>query len=146
MKKEKLQARVMLITPAIARFYLTRNLKNRPLRERHVKKLAHLMAAGKWVLNGEPIQFDTQGRLLNGQHRLNAIILSNKSVYMLVVEGVSDPNAFATIDQNALSRGAHTVLQMNGVSNATIMTSISKKLLHWYNTKDKFNFSFNASA
>lgn len=147
MKKQGgLNARVMTITPAIAKFYLKSNVKNRPLRQRHVEKLANLMAAGKWVLNGEPIQFDTAGRLLNGQHRLNAVILSGVEVQMLVVFNVADPKAFETIDQNALSRGAHTVLQMNGVSNATIMTSISKKLLHWYSTKDKFTFSFNASA
>lgn len=141
-----MESRVMLITPAIAAFYLSKNIKNRKISERHIKKLAKEMTNGKWVLNGEPIQFDSKGRLLNGQHRLSAIILSNVAVKMLVVTGIEDENAFATIDQNSLSRGAHTVLQMKGVLNATIMTSISKKLLHWNTTKDKFTFSFNTTA
>jgi hypothetical protein len=141
-----MKTQILLITPQLAAEFLKRNLNNRKLRDRHVKKLAKEMSNGKWVLNGEPIQFNNKGELINGQHRLHAIVLSNVSVYILVVSGIEDENAFATIDQNSLSRGAHTVLQMKGVNYAPIMVSISKKLIHWKNTHDKFNFSFNNNA
>jgi hypothetical protein len=140
-----MKADIQLISPQIAEEYLKRNRKNRKISEKQVKRLAREMANGRWSLNGEPIQFNSDGDLINGQHRLSAIVLSGVSVYILVVMGITDPNAFATIDQNSLGRGAYTVLQMKGVAHANQITSITKKLLHWHNSKDKTQFSFSTN-
>jgi hypothetical protein len=135
-----MKAEIMLITPEMANKFLKRNVKNRNLNINHVKKLAQEMKSGRWVLNGVPIQFNDKGDLINGQHRLNAIIVANMVIELLVITGVSDPRAFDTIDQNSLVRGAHTILQLKGIPNATRMVSIAKKLMLWDQTEDKSNF------
>ena len=45
-------------------------------------------ATGGVAVNGEPIQIAEDGTLLNGQHRLNAVIESGATVPMLVVRGL----------------------------------------------------------
>lgn len=55
------------------------------------------MKAGRWKQNGQPIIFGKSGALLNGQHRLKAIIASNKTIECLIVYGVDD-DTFDTID------------------------------------------------
>ena len=84
-------SKVMDITPETAAEMLTHNTDNvRKLSRSEVKRLADEMASGRWELNGETIVFDENGVLKNGQHRLAAIIMSGKTVKMLVVRGVSE--------------------------------------------------------
>lgn len=135
-----MRAEVILITPEMAKKFLLKNVRNRKLSQKTVIKYAEEMKVGRWTLNGETIQFNTKGEMINGQHRLNAIILANVTLPFLVVFDIADDRAFETIDQG-LGRGAHTILQLKGVQNATRMVSISKKLLLWDKTEDKGSFS-----
>jgi len=135
-----MRAEVIEITPELAKDLLKRNVNNRSLSQKKLKIYVEDMKNGKWVLNGETIQFNKKGELINGQHRLTAVILSGVTIQVLIVTGVEDDRAFATIDQG-LMRGAHTVLQLKGVKNAKRMESISKKLLIWDTTENKENFS-----
>lgn len=84
-------ANVELITPEIAKEYLTHNTNNyRNLSQATVKNYAEDMRNGTFRENGEAIQFSADGALKNGQHRLNAIILSGVAMRMVVVRGVAD--------------------------------------------------------
>ena len=81
------------ITPAKAREYLKKNIHN----PRHgrmnrsvIKKYADDMKSGLWELNGEAIQFDEDGFLKNGQHRLAAIIMAGVTVRMCVIRGIGN--------------------------------------------------------
>jgi hypothetical protein len=86
------------ITPRIAKEMLTRNLtNNRNLSRSYVRKLAKQMKDGSWKYNGDPIRFDIDGNLVDGQHRLSAIVLSDKTQEMNVVEGL-EKDSFFTID------------------------------------------------
>ena len=49
------------------------------------------MQDGKWRLNGKTICFDSTGRLLNGQHRLSAVVRSGVTLTTVVVRGL-DPD------------------------------------------------------
>lgn len=84
-----MKTEVIEITPEVARVYLKQNTNNRNLIKRKLAQYAKDMKEGRWVLNGEPIQFDDSGELINGQHRLNACIRSNSAFTTLVVFGVS---------------------------------------------------------
>lgn len=99
----KLKASVQIITPAIARMWLDTTLKNRTLRQSRVKQYAADMKAGRWKLNGESIKFDSTGHLLNGQHRLHAVIEADVTVEMLVVYNV-DPSAQTTMDSGLVAK------------------------------------------
>lgn len=76
------------LTPAAARTLLARNLKNRKISEKVVQKYAAEIKAGEWRLTPGGIGFDDQGTLVDGQHRLHAIIRANQSVPMVVTLGL----------------------------------------------------------
>lgn len=83
-------ARVLPVCPDVARDWLKSNHpNNRALSKSRVRAYAADMVAGQWHLSDQPISFDEEGRLVNGQHRLEAVILSRKEVNFLVVRGVA---------------------------------------------------------
>jgi hypothetical protein len=81
----------------LARLWYEKNIINnrgiRPL----VDAYARDMAAGHWSLNGDPIRFDKDGNLIDGQHRLLAIIKANVPIKSFVVRDLGD-DAFITLD------------------------------------------------
>ena len=81
---------VEVITPAEAQSYLKNNAKHRPIKEKKVAEYMAEMSEGHWKLNGKTICFDTTGRLLNGQHRLSAVVRSGVALTTVVVRGL-DP-------------------------------------------------------
>ena len=95
---------VETITPAMAEEYLRHNDHNprKTASRRQVESYARDMAAGKWFINGEPIVFDANGDLKNGQHRLMAIIKANVPVEMYVVRGINPE--YTTFDYGMLRR------------------------------------------
>lgn len=88
---------VKKVTPAAAEVMLASNQTNRTLRPAVVERYARDMSAGRWMPNGEPIKFSMTKRLLDGQHRLQAVIASGVTVEFLVVEGLAD-DVFPTLD------------------------------------------------
>lgn len=85
------------IGPDRAAEYMKRNTRNRPLNKRYGLQLSDVMSEGDWWMNGETIIFAADGTLLNGQHRLWAILSSGVAVDVMVVRGI-DEDAFKTLD------------------------------------------------
>lgn len=123
----QLISRVETITPVLAEEYLRHNTKNRQLRKNLVSFYAEQMRKGQWMLNGESIVFSEDGTLVDGQHRLAAVVEANLNVEMLVVKNVS-PDSFATIDSGATRKIADT-FYVKGIPNATHVASIIGKYL-----------------
>jgi hypothetical protein len=91
-------ASIETITPEIASSWLERcNSHNRDLQQSTVDTYASDMAAGRWHFNGDAIRFSRNGVLLDGQHRLWAIVQSGCTQTSVVVRGLPDP-AQLTID------------------------------------------------
>ena len=90
MKPEELglEVTVETITPEMAEQYLGFNHQHREIKSSKVDKLASAMIEGDWQLNGKTIVFDKDGKLLNGQHRLTAVVLSGQPLTTLVVRGI----------------------------------------------------------
>lgn len=82
------EATVVTVDPTTATHWLTRNSANRPVRHVVVSKYADDMTNGRWCLTGAPIQFAVDGTLLDGQHRLLAIIESGVTLPLFVVNGL----------------------------------------------------------
>lgn len=122
-----LQARVETITPDMSREYLKANSMNRPLNDKTVNLYAQEMRAGNWKLNGESICFGKNGALLNGQHRLSAIVKSGKEIQTMVVRGC-DENAFITYDSGRLRRSSD-VFAIEGINNYSYVSCIVTKVL-----------------
>lgn len=115
---EKTSMRIEVVTPDVAKEYLSLNTRNRAIRKKHLDDLTKAMRAGGWVLNGQPIIFDDEGALIDGQHRLNACVASGAPFITYVVRGVSDARAFTTIDIGK-PRGAHDMATYMGGLSAT---------------------------
>ena len=113
--------RVETITPQLAEIYLGKNTHNRNIRKPVVGKYANDMENGFWNFDGAPIRFADDGTLLDGQHRLHAIIKSNKAIDLLVVRGLKKETQ-ATMDIGSVRQAGH-FLQINGVKNANCIAS-----------------------
>lgn len=99
------------IGPKRAAALLERNTENRPLSQPHVRALAEEMRAGRWKVNGDTICF-AGNRLIDGQHRLWAIMESGCTIEMLMVEGLAD-DVFTTKDVGR-RRSAGDILHIAG--------------------------------
>lgn len=85
------------ITPKVAKGMLENNTMNRALRPRTIDQYARDMSNGKWADAGDPIRINCDGTLLDGQHRLEAIVKSGVTIKMAVARGV-DKRAMLTMD------------------------------------------------
>jgi hypothetical protein len=98
------------ITPEIAKRYLARNLANRNLRESTVRAYELDMRSGNWASTHQGIAFNDRGDLIDGQHRLTAIVRSGVTVRMLVTRGIPVEQG-ATKTMDAVDRGAVRSIQ-----------------------------------
>src|SRR5580765_1079597 len=111
-------ARCITVTPQLARYILDNiEEKNRKRSMRKVDEYADGMADG-WKLTGQPIIFSRDGRLLDGGHRLSAVIKSGKKIRTMAVFGVAN-EAFSFLDIGRKRTPANT-LKVLGVSHATV--------------------------
>lgn len=110
------------ITPEQAHAMLGFNTHNRNLRARIVEAYARDMAAGRWLDNGETIKVAADGTLLDGQHRLQAVVRADVPVDLLVVRGVS-AQAQETMDAGT-KRTFSDVLKLRGERNTTALGTV----------------------
>ncbi len=83
-------AQVETITPEVATRMIesSDDFRNRRINNTKVSEYARAMEEGRWTLSPDAISFDPHGRLINGQHRLWAIIESGVTIQGLVVRGL----------------------------------------------------------
>lgn len=125
----KPSVRVQMVTPSTARDWLTYNTMNRPMSDRIVAKYAQQMADGKWLVNGDTITF-ADDVLIDGQHRLAAVVKSGVTIPMIVVNDVVR-DAFATKDTGKKRNGAD-ILGILGEQNASTVAAVLSKVVHYY--------------
>lgn len=117
-------ASVVVVHPELAQRWLAKNTHNRRVRARVVGSYARDMAAGHWRLTGESLKFSADGALLDGQHRLLAVIAAEASVPMFVIRGLS------TDVQDVMDTGsrrlAGDVLTLSGYENASLLAAAAK--------------------
>lgn len=72
------------IDPARAAVYLACNTGNRPLDPARVQRFARAIRRGRWQADRGAIEFAADGRLVNGQHRLFAIVATGRTLAVAV--------------------------------------------------------------
>ena len=70
---------IVTMTPEWAERLLATNTNNRTVSKNAVNAIVRDMEAGHFRLNGESIKLDEEGNLVDGQHRLNACVVSGVS-------------------------------------------------------------------
>jgi len=117
-------AKVVDVTPALAKEWLARNGRNRGINYRYIETFSRTMAAGEWMLTGEAIKFSVTGDLLDGQHRLMSVLDSGVTVKFLVVYGLP-LSAQDTLDQGQ-KRSAAQQATLHGYRNTSATTSAAR--------------------
>lgn len=113
---KQVYAEAMMVTPEMAERFLTKNTQNRKLDQNRVQRYANEMRGGFWILNGESIAFDNEGTLVNGQHRLAAVIKAGIEVPFLVVQNV--PTKSFLVTDTGKNRTSGDVFGINGTPSA----------------------------
>lgn len=101
------------VTPEMAMRLLDANKLNRPLTSGHAERIAQQIISGKWRFNGDTIKISEAGDVLDGQHRLYAIIESKIPVDTIIVYGI-ERDAFATIDTIRKPRSLGDTVALSG--------------------------------
>jgi len=96
------------MTPAVAAEILKGNDGNRSVKKNHVDFLADSMAQGEWKLSHQGVAISPTGRLLDGQHRLLAVVKSGVTVPMMVAYNVQEAN-FAYMDSGITRSNADSL-------------------------------------
>lgn len=108
---------IVRVTPDMARTMLGTNANNRTLRRNRIRQYAEQIKRGQWQATGEAIKFAKDGSLLDGQHRLHAIIEAGIPVELLIVQDL-DLSTFKVLD-SGLSRRPADALKMMGINNSS---------------------------
>jgi len=107
---------MVTVTPAVAAEWLKRNTHNRRIRPSVVERYVAEIKAGEWRPTPGGVGFDETGTLIDGQHRLSAIVQAGIPAPLLVVTG------FATAAQEKCDR--HTrrnladVMILSGIAHS----------------------------
>lgn len=132
---------VIDVTPELAKKWLAQNTHNRNLRERVVNGYAADMRDGNWVEDGQSIKFAKGGivlldnppihggPLLDGQHRLTAVVSADTTVRMLVVTNL-DGATQETMDTGA-KRSLGDVLKLRGEERYVPLAAVMLRVYLW---------------
>jgi hypothetical protein len=138
-----MRSRVQLISPAKAAEMLDANTTNRPLSRTVVRGFAEAMSRGDWMVTHQGIAFDVNGVLVDGQHRLAAIVEADVPVEMMVFTEV-DEGTFDVLDTGK-RRNAADVLAIEGEKSATMLAAMVRTVWLYENRPD-LNWSGGAAA
>lgn len=112
-----------LITPEVAKNMIDKNTNNRRLREATVLFYTRQMKDGQWKSDtGECIKISKSGVILDGQHRLHAVIKSGRSIQFHLAMNL-DESVFDVLD-TGLSRNSNDAFKIKGIPNPNIVPSI----------------------
>ncbi len=116
-------ATFMDVTPVLAEQWMQKNQHNRSFSRHVASKYVDDIRSGSFQgLNGESIKLSVDGRLLDGQHRLRAIIQTQTTVRTLVVSGVQ-LEAQSTMDKGR-KRSTASTLALAGEKNSGPLSAL----------------------
>ena len=122
-----------LVTPVIAQQMLESMGPNQKVSQGHVDYLAGAMKSGEWIeAAGDPIRFNDQGELIDGQHRLWAIIETGLSFFFTVTRGLP-VEAMGVLDTGR-SRSLKAFLEIAKESYSGVLSAVIYNLNEYWNT------------
>lgn len=129
------------ITPDVAQTMLDTNTHNRVVSEAYVNQYYNDLVNDRWPVNGEAIKVCEDGTLLDGQHRLLAVIKAQKPVTTLIVRGLP-MSAQDTMDTGR-NRTVRDALHIGGMPNASAVSAIANGLVRLKKSNRMSEFRFN---
>lgn len=109
-------AEFVYVTPEDASTWLALNVdRNRNVKKSRINGYVRDIQTDNWVLTGEAIKFDVDGRLIDGQNRCHAIVAAGKGAWALVVRGISS-DALVVLDSGS-ARNTGDMLVVTGLAD-----------------------------
>lgn len=128
--QSKLRVEYEEIAPADAEEILAANTENnRNIKLAQVDKYARDMMAGRWEDNGETIKIDTNGKLIDGQHRMRAVLESGTTVHFWVARDLP-PETIHTVDVG-VSRKYSDQLKIRNFGNTMQLGAFLRRVFLW---------------
>ncbi|KMV19641.1 hypothetical protein ACT17_06275 [Mycolicibacterium conceptionense] len=129
-----MDSKVETITPERAAELLEANTTNRPLSTGTVQTFADAMRRGEWRVTHQGIAVGSDGVLVDGQHRLAAVIEAGVPVDLTVFTDV-DPTTFGVLDIGK-RRNAADALAIEGEKNTTQLAAMLRIVWLYDNLSD----------
>lgn len=135
-----MRIRTETVTPKRAQEWLDRShdVQQRSLSARRVERLVHAILDDQWVLTHQAIALDPDGRVLDGQHRLQAIVNAGQIdpdvECEVLVAWESDPATFGVIDTGAARTTADS-LKIAGYTNTNVLAACIRSTLTYDQVK-----------
>lgn len=119
-----------VVTPALAEEMLEKNFSNRKINQRRVACYANDMKSGHWekIVDGLALQFDKEWNLLNGQHRLQAIVQSGIAQEMFIFQKDVSASALALPFDTGMTRSLAVIMKKssNYIGVISMLYNLSK--------------------
>ena len=110
-----------VVTPGFARYLLTINKNNRPLKKAFLNQYVKQMASGSFYRAQGQIKITSEPKLIQGQHTLHAVVRSGVD-QVLGIEFDADERIAPFLDSGA-TRSASDNLKMQGLEYSEILSA-----------------------
>lgn len=146
----KQEVKQVIITPEYAEELLKMNVNNRVVRSKKVAELAEAMKRGEWELTNDAIVISEGNILLNGQHRLMAVVKSGVPCPFILFTGAQD-SAFDVMDTPVARRISDAIARKGGKKGVKMESAITRyinihaDLLNGWETMKRFASTTSAS-
>lgn len=125
-----IRVELVQVTPALARQWIGRNADNqRLMRGTKVDQYARDMASGNWPITGDTVKVTPDNRLIDGQHRMSAVIQADTTVHMLIAYNV--PAEVMPVLDTGTARTFSDVLKISGSPRRNIVGAIVRRIVMW---------------
>lgn len=126
-------AEYVFVTPEMAGEWLAVNIdRNRNIKKSRISGYVRDIQNDSWVVTGEAIKFDTNGRLIDGQNRCQAIVAAGQGAWVLVVRNISE-DALVVLDSGS-ARNTGDMLIITGLaekSDAKDVGAVARLYVAW---------------
>jgi hypothetical protein len=131
---KNLDIHVQRIGPELAGQYIEGMSKNRNISQRDVESLARAMKQGLWREDaGDPIRLNSDGQMIDGQHRMWAIVESGCEFSFLVIRGID--NSAQMIMDTGRGRRLADQLRIRGEKYPSELASAISLYSGWINER-----------
>lgn len=130
---------ILDVSPEMAARWLKANVCNRPIQSRNLQMIKDDMNNGRWFMAYDPVRFDQEGRLIDGQHRLTAIAETGLTFPMLVVFDLNH-EVFQVLDTGRVRSGSDVlVIEGLGKQQARTLSTAATLAIRHEQTNNAWN-------
>ena len=112
--------------------------RNRKFKRRHLERLTSTIQSGNWYITAQGIALDQDNNILDGQHRLAAVVRAEKPIQIMLGRNL-DPGIFNVVDTGS-TRTAGDALDILGSSKGkTVAAALKNYQLYYQYPKVKWS-------